>query len=253
MAELNLFFVKISGYQELALLPEWSGKRFGEVCMHIFIRDVTLRGKFGSTGYGGKAVHFPHGKASLFSESVPPLCPGRTWVVLKIPSCPSASCPFTHHQSDKTPVRGHCGTDCSVILSEIKSNVAKAGFVGSSKGPYWCELPSMSGLSVSEIFYDLMKIPVSMLGFWFCIHCCLATWEMVRTVMFTVTKMSLKEWILQIWGFGLMGLSWEVGLQASWEQRTLSLGTDHHSDTKEAAHFEQLSLEVRRIVLGSLL
>lgn len=238
MARLNLFFVKISDWQELALLPEWSGKQFGEVCMHIFIRDVTLRGKFGSTGYGGQAVHFPHGKASLFSESVPPLCPGRTWVVLKIPSCPSASCPFTHHQSDKTPVQRRCGTDCSVIFSEIKSNVAKADSVGSSKGPYWCKLPSVSGLLVSEIFYDLMKIQASMLRFWFCIHCCLATWEMVRMIMFAVTKMSLKEQILQIWGFGLIGSSWEVGWLAWWKQRTLSLGTDHHSDTKEDSHFE---------------
>lgn len=147
--------------------------------MHIFIRDVTLRGKFGSTGYGGKAAHFPHGKASLFSERVPPLCPGGTWVTLQIPSCPSASCPFTHHHSDKTPVQRRCGTDCSVILSEIKSNVAKAVFVGISKGPYWCELPSISRVSVSEIFYAPMKIAASMLRFCFCIDCCLATWEMV--------------------------------------------------------------------------
>lgn len=131
----------------------------------------------------------------------------------------------------KHPSERPCGTDCSVIFSEIKSNLAKAGFVGSSKGPYWCELPGMSGILVSEIFYDLMKIPASMLRFWFCIHCCLTTWEMARTVMFALTKMSLKEQILQIWGFGLIGSSWGVGLLAlaPQEQRTLSLGADHHS------------------------
>lgn len=78
-----------------------------------------------------------------------------------VPLLPALS-PIT---SDKTPIRRHCGTDCSVIFSEIKSNIAKAGFVGSSKGPHWCELPSTSGLLVSEIFYDLMKISASMLRF----------------------------------------------------------------------------------------
>lgn len=201
--------------------------------MHIFIRVVTLRGKFGSTGYGGKAAHFPHGKASLFSESIPPLRPGRTWVMLQIPSCPSASCPFTHHQSDKITIQRHCGTDCSAILLEIKSNVAEAVFSGISKGPYWCELPCISRVTVSEIFYALMKTPALMLRFWFCINCCLATWEVVWPVMFAPTKMSLKEWILQIWGFGLIGSGWEVGLLASQKQRKLPLGTDHHPDTKE--------------------
>lgn len=226
-------FAKNSGCQELALLLEQSRKQFGEVCMCIFIRDVTLGGKFGSTGYGGKAAHFPHGKASLFSESMPSLPPGRTWVTLQIPSCPAASCPFTHHQSDKTPIRRHCGTDCPAILSEIKSNVAKAVFVGISKGPYWCELHSISRVSVSEIFCTPMKIPASMLRFCFWIDCCSATWEMVWTVMFAPTKMSLKEWILQIWDFGLIGSSWEVGLLASQEQRKLPLGTDHRPDIKE--------------------
>lgn len=51
--------------------------------------------------------------------------------------------------------------------------------MGISKEPYWCELPSILRVLVSEIFYALMKIPASMRRFCFCIDCYLATWEMV--------------------------------------------------------------------------
>lgn len=143
-------------------------------------------GKVVSTGYGGKEDHFPHGKVISFLESVPPLCPDRTWVMLQIPSCPSASCPFTHHQSDKTPVQKHCGTNCSAILWKIKSNVTIAGFVQKLvlfvhpmdrefQRPCCCKLPSIS----REIVCALLKIPASVLRFCFCIGCCLATWEVV--------------------------------------------------------------------------
>lgn len=218
-------FAKNSGCQDLALVPQEVVWRSLHEYFH-FQEMSRSGGSLDPQDMEARQPTSPMAKLLLFSESVPPLCPGRTWVTLQIPSCPSASCPFTHHQSDKTPVWRRCGTHCSAILSEIKSNVAKVVFVGISKGLYWRELPSVSRVSVPEIFHAPMKMPASMLRFCFCIDCSLATGEVVWAVMFALAKMSLKERIFQIWGFGLIGSSWDVGLLVSQEQRKLPLGTN---------------------------
>lgn len=84
----------------------------------------------------------------------------------------------------KHPSEGVAELIALLLFWKIKSNVTKAGFarcyygMGISNGPYWCKLPSISRVLVSEIFCAQLKVSASVLRFCFCIGCYLATWEM---------------------------------------------------------------------------
>lgn len=95
-------FAKNSGCRDLALVPQEAVWRNLHTYFH-FQEMSRSGGSLDPQDMEARQPTSPMAKLLLFSESVPPLCPGRTWVTLQIPSCPSASCPFTHHQSDKTP------------------------------------------------------------------------------------------------------------------------------------------------------